>query len=944
MNIGKFIGGTRRTLSSFSYKHIGINPNDLPIMLKKCNSENLNDLIDSVNPNANNLPYNIPEISSQSEYDASSTLKHILSKNKQSKSFIGMGYYNTYTPYPIKRHVLENPLWYTAYTPYQSEISQGRLESQYNYQIVVKELTGLQLANSSLLDEASCASEVINMCHGFYKTKRKTFICSKTLHPQTLHVIETRCKILGVNLKILDLSDVSHITNKDINLQDVFGIMFQYPDTYGNISIPKETIDLAKENNILTSCATDLMALTKLICPGDLGIDISFGNSQRFGIPMWFGGPHPAFLSADQKLIRLMPGRIIGQSKDTLGDIGFRIALQTREQHIRREKATSNICTAQSLLTNVVSMFSMYHGKEGLLSISKNIHDNAINLANVINSEHLLSNNFFDTLCFETNNTPKIYEDLLNENILLRYIDDTHLGISLDETTTAKDIEIISDVYQKYEGHHNNNIMLNECFQRTSDFMPQSIFHKYTSETNISRYIHKLAAKDYTLEQGMIPLGSCTMKLNSVSQLEPLSWPEVCSSHPYMPKDFVEGYHELIDIVGKYLKDITGYNHVSFQSNSGAVGEYTGLLCIKKHFETLGEKRNICLIPNSAHGTNFASASIANMKIVKFDDNIMSNNFDDFVAKYKDNLACLMITYPNTNGVFQEDIKHICDTIHKYGGMVYMDGANMNAIVGINSPAHCGADVCHLNLHKTFCIPHGGGGPGMGPILCNDTLAPYLPINAIQQDENDKKYKDTIGAITSSNYSSAVLLAIPYMYISTMGSESLKYASQIAILNSNYLKFSLQDYYTIRDVNTKNYVGHEFIIDVSEFKKYGINENDIAKRLLDYSFHPPTMSWPRQGVLMFEPTESESKEELDRLIEAMISIRSEIDEIIDGTYQSDNNVLKNAPHHIKMIENWIHPYNQSKAFYPVENLKTYKFWPKTSRIDDLYGDKMVLKS
>ena len=961
----------RNSSYDFSKRHIGPSNNETRKMLKQINVENFDKLVYNSNPNI--TPHNVIHRKSYSEHESIKNLESIMSKNIPNKSFIGMGYHNSILPSPIKRHILMNPKWYTAYTPYQAEISQGRLESQFNYQTMIKELTGLDVSNASLLDEGSTISETINIFHNYYKKKRNIVICSSNLHPQIIDIIKTKCSVLDLELKFINFNDIDkeYTLNyiEDYN-ESIMGIIFSYPDTYGEIYIPYDIINLAQEKNILTCSNNDILSLVKIKSPGDLGIDISFGTSQRFGIPMWYGGPHPSFLAVNKKLLRLMPGRIIGESTDTMGQKAYRLGLQTREQHIRRDKATSNICTSQSLLANVAAFYSIYHGRNGLKEIYDNIHNLTaylhINLKNMGFS--IKNENYFDTLTINVDNS-RYYDNGKNNNILFRKINNDLISISLDETTLEEDCDKILDIFsdkfsrnisymynlsfiERNTMNKNNNQKLNKTnYLRQSNFMEQDKFNNYHSETELMRYIFKLVDKDYTLTDGMIPLGSCTMKLNASSQLEPLLWNSVTNFHPYSPKSFVNGYSELIEETGNMLKEITGFNNISFQSNSGAMGEYSGLLCIRQyHIEKSNEDkidneniRNICLIPDSAHGTNFSSAKLAGMKIVTFKDDEF-NNFEDLVKKYKDNLSCLIITYPNTSGLFQDNIKQICKIIHKYGGLVYMDGANMNAQVNLTSPAVCGADVCHLNIHKTFCIPHGGGGPGLGPILCNNKLKDYLPTNNIQispKDKNDKSF----GSITSSNWSSASLLTIPYMYISTMGSKNLQKATENAILNSNYLVQNLKDHFTIIDLNKNGFVGHEFIIDVSEFKHLNITENDIAKRLIDYSFHPPTMSWPRKGVLMFEPTESESLEELDRLINSMINIRNEIREIEEGIYDIDNNVLKNAPHSQKMISQWDslnYPYNMEKAFFPIENLYERKHWPSVSRVDDVGGDKKLM--
>ena len=924
----------------FLRRHIGnYNKEILLKMLNVCGVNSLDKLVEKTNI-YQNFDKNNTYISNISEINAHKRLKSMMDKNIKNTSFIGLGYYNNYTPSPIKRHILENAQWYTSYTPYQAEISQGRLESQYNFQTVIKELTGMPIANASLLDEASAAGEALNLSNAFYRGKRDALIVADDLHPQTLDVLETRSKILNLKMETLD---IENINNLDIDYDRLCNFIFQYPNTYGNIKIDLSLIKKFKENNVLTTGITDLLSLTKLITPGEIGLDITLGSSQRFGIPLWYGGPHPAFFAVSKKLLRYVPGRIIGKSIDSSGDDVYRIALQTREQHIRRQNATSNICTSQSLLTNVVGFYALHHGKKGITNISKKINRKTKYFFNSIGNLDIVNDNFYDTITFKINSS-KLQKEVDKHNILIRIIDEGTVSVSFDETIDNKKIDILVKCIKKIlkinkTQNDYKDFRVEEKYRRKTDFFNQDIFTKYHSETELLRYINSLALKDYTLCNGMIPLGSCTMKLNATYQLEPLTWDSVANMHPFSPKKYVEGYNNLILKTGDYLKKLTGFNNVSFQSNSGATGEYAGLLCIKKYHEKNKTKRDMCIIPNTAHGTNFASASISNMKIDTFDENYFDDmeKFENYVKNFKDNLACLMITYPGTNGVFQKNIDKIVEIVHDNGGLVYLDGANMNALVGLFNPADIGIDVCHLNLHKTFCIPHGGGGPGLGPILCNDKLSSFLPGNRIQGYGSI----DTCGYISSSNFSSASLLTIPYLYISCMGTLGLSKATKIAILNSNYLKNSLKDDYTIKDVNENGVVGHEFIIDVSEFKKLNINENDIAKRLMDYNFHPPTMSWPRSGVLMFEPTESETIEELDRLILAMKSIREEIREI-EKNKNFTNNLLKNAPHSFKTIDKWKYDYTIQEAFYPVKNLYNKKFNIPVSRVDDVYGDKLLM--
>jgi glycine dehydrogenase len=857
-----------------------------------------------------------------SEVEALKMLKNIMKKNKIVTSLIGKGYNNTIMPVPIRRHILENPKWYTPYTPYQAEISQGRLETLYYFQKMIQEITNLPISNASMLDQGSTSAEVISMSKAFHKNKRTNYYASETLHPYILDILETKCDVQGIDLKIGNLDNVSIDDN-------TIGVMFQYPDTNGDIKIPKDLIQDCNQNKSVVSCSTDLLALTKYVSPGELGVDITYGTAQRFGVPMYYGGPHAAFLACKSEFLRLMPGRIVGKSIDQTNNECFRLALQSREQHIRKEKSISNICTSQALLANISVLYGIYHGNDGLLKIGNQIYDLTKKLKNILDflNIQVVNDAYFDTLTIYNNYSYKIYQDLKRVGYLTHYDQNkpNYLTFSLDQTITEDDIDNIYKILKNYITEKNdldNKKVENKFLYRKTPYLQDDIFFKKWNETDFTRYVYNLSQKDYTLCEGMIPLGSCTMKLNAAFQLEPMSWEEVGNVHPFLPDEYIKGYKELIEKTGNDLKNITGFNHVSFQSNSGATGEYTALLCIRKYHDY---KRTICLIPKSAHGTNFASASMAGMKIVSFDDKIFDNikEFEKLVSKYKDDLAAMMITYPNTNGEFQKNINQINDIIHKYGGLVYLDGANMNALAGNILLSDIGADVCHLNLHKTFCIPHGGGGPGMGPILCNNKLGKYLPTNIYQH-----KSDDSIGTITASQWSSASLLTIPFLYFRNQGLEGIKNNTNQAIENANYLKEQLKDYYIVN----KNEVAHEFIIDLSEFKN--INEVDISKRLIDYSFHPPTMSWPKKGVIMIEPTESESKEELDRFIRAMIQIRKEI--------EINPEIIKNSPHPLSLIhEDWKFNYSMQNAFYPLPELKNRKFWPTTSRVNDIYGDKLM---
>ena len=862
------------------------------------------------------------------EHRALDILKQIMNGNKIKNSFIGKGYHNTITPSAIKRNILQNPKWYSPYTPYQAEISQGRLESLHNFQTLVKSLSSLPLTNASLLDEASSAAEVMTMCYSYHKTRRNQFFVSDTLHPQTLKVLETRAYALEMDLKIDNIDKFEFGS-------DTCGFMFQYPDTNGEISIPDEMIAESKENDIISTCSNDLLASCIFKSPGEAGVDIAFGSMQRFGVPMYYGGPHPAYLACTGKFLRHIPGRIIGESVDIKGNPCYRLGLQTREQHIKKERATSNICTSQALLANIASMYAVHHGRDGITEIAMDIYNKTLKFSNWCHQNNIdvLNSTFFDTITFRHPNADWIYDHLYNEDILV-FRENDKISITFDEASTIEDQHtIVNTIRMKLEDNPEPKRTYKRFdvkMLRKSQFLKEPIFDGM-EELELTRYIHHLADKDYSLVNGMIPLGSCTMKLNPSYTLEPLIWETVANIHPFSPKETNQGYTKLINDTSKFLKDLTGFTHCSFQSNSGAMGEYTGLLCIKKYHKSNDSNRNICLIPKSAHGTNFASAALTKMKIIAFDDEKF-NDFDKFVEKYKDELACLMITIPNTSGMYQNNIQEITDVIHKYGGLVYMDGANMNALVGKVQPANIGADVCHLNLHKTFCIPHGGGGPGMGPILCNDKLGKFLPTNIFQCEEN----MDSIGSVTASQWSSASLITIPYLYL-LKNNNDVKFNTELAIENSNYIKNKLREYYTIDEKDSE----HEFIVDLQEFKEYNITDVDIAKRLIDYSFHPPTMSWPKLNSIMIEPTESESREELDRFIEAMISIKSEIEEIKRGEYSLESNVLKNAPHIIDDTINWEYNYSIEKACYPMKNLKINKFWPSVKRVDDKYGDKKM---
>ena len=869
-----------KNLYNFSSRHIGNNMLETESLLKRVGVKNINQLMNEVIPT--NIIQKMPYFSPLSETKALSNLKIIMDKNIIKKNLIGLDFHDAILPPVIQRNIIENPSWYTAYTPYQSEISQGRLEALFNFQTLITELTGLEITNSSLLDSGSSSAEAFNMSYSIYNKSKKgnTFFVDKNMNPVILDILKTRAKLLDVNLIIDDVNN--------ININDeLFGFMFSYPNVLGDINQHKDLISLLKKNNTVVSCYTDIMSLLILKSPGEIGADIAFGSSQRFGLPLGFGGPHSSFFATKKKHIRLLPGKLIGKSVNKDNKEVYRMALQSREQHIKHDKATSNICTSQALLSIITSMYAIYHRKDGLVKISNDIHLKTCLLAKYLNENDIQIHNttFYDTLTFETKDNNNIITQLNDAgyNVLK---DTSYIRLSINEDIDIQDLTNIINIITK-KNINSDDLQsiyemksLNYDYLRDDNFLQQDIFNSIYTETDLMRYIKQLEKKDYSLTNGMIPLGSCTMKLNATSELMPLSWESVQKIHPYTSDINSKGYRQMIDELSEMLKKITGLDHISYQSNSGAMGEYSGLLCIQEYHKHLNQSnRNICLIPLSAHGTNFASAKLAGMEILKYSDDINLTDFEEMVHKNKDNLSCLMVTYPNTYGIFDKDIKDITKIIHDNGGLVYMDGANMNAQIGMTNPGFCGADVCHLNLHKTFCIPHGGGGPGMGPILVNDKLKDYLPSNLLQscETDNDKNY----GTITISQWSSASILNITYQYLKMMGSDGLSDATKMAILNSNYLKDSLKDYYNVYKTNEHGRIGHEFIITLDEFKHLNITDLDIAKRLIDYSFHSPTMSWPIPNSLMIEPTESESKKELDRFIDAMINIRTEIQEIED---------------------------------------------------------------
>jgi glycine dehydrogenase len=948
---------------SFVQRHIGPNAAQIEQMLKVLGFDSLDALIEQTVPPAIRLqqPLKLPQ--AQSEHAALAQLKAIASKNKVFRSFIGMGYYDCITPPVILRNILENPGWYTAYTPYQAEIAQGRLEALLNFQTTIIDLTGLEIANASLLDEGTAAAEAMSMSYGLCKTKANAFFVSNACHPQTIEVIKTRAYPLNIEVIVGDFATFDFAT-------PIFGVLLQYPATDGTIYDYREFIDRAHEAKALVTVAADLLSLALLTPPGEFGADIAVGSSQRFGVPMGYGGPHAAYFATKDAYKRQIPGRIVGVSKDAQGKPALRLALQTREQHIRRDKATSNICTAQVLLGVIASMYAVYHGAEGIKRIATRIHQLTVILAEGLQKlgYKINSEPFFDTLNVTDTHAKAIIKAAVARSINLRLIDEGAMGISLDETTTGQDLIDLLEIFAEAKGIESLPFTLSELakqanfelpdrFKRSSNYLTEPVFNSHRSETELLRYIHQLEAKDLSLNTSMIPLGSCTMKLNATAEMLPVTWQEFGKLHPFAPIEQAEGYQILFSQLETWLAEITGFAGISLQPNAGSQGEYAGLQVIRKYHETRGEAhRKICLIPESAHGTNPASAVMCGMKVVSIacdrDGNIDLDDLRAKAEKHSNELAALMVTYPSTHGVFEEEIKEICTIVRDRGGQVYMDGANMNAQVGLCRPADFGADVCHLNLHKTFCIPHGGGGPGMGPIGVKSHLVPFLPdvsveTRYISSEENNGKSKQSIGLISAAPWGSASILTISWMYIAMMGGDGLTEATKIAILNANYIADRLKDYYPVLFKGKAGLVAHECIVDLRPLKKLAaIEVEDVAKRLMDYGFHAPTVSWPVAGTVMIEPTESESLEELDRFCDAMIGIYKEVRAIADGKFDSENNPLKNAPHTAEVLicGEWNRPYSREEAAYPAPWTKQHKFWPVVGRIDNAYGDRNLVCS
>ena len=926
--------------NNFSKRHIGPRTEHIKDMLAELGFSSLDEFSKTVVPTdiLINSKTNLPD--ALSEKDALDKLNEFAQLNKNTKSFIGMGYYNIITPPVIQRNILENPGWYTQYTPYQAEISQGRLEALLNYQTMVSDLTELPISNASLLDEATAAAEAMIMFYNQTKDSSKSiFLVSKSCHPQTIDVLMTRSEPLNIELKIIDI-DSSSFNEK------VFGALLQYPDTNGFLNDCSAICETAHNNNAFICIATDLLSLALLKSPGEMGADAAIGNSQRFGVSMGYGGPHAAFFSTTTKFQRKIPGRLIGLSQDSHKNPALRMALQTREQHIRRDKATSNICTAQVLLAIIAGMYATYHGPNGLKSIAKEINRLTMLLASsLIKAGYKINyNSYFDTIQFKASDW---HEKAYSLSMNFRDYGNGMVGISLDESTTETDLVEILKVFDAslIKEKNTTNSIPNELI-RKSDFLQNPVFNKYHSETEMLRYIHSLETKDLSLNTSMIPLGSCTMKLNATSEMIPVTWPQFANIHPFIPSNQVTGYKKLIDELGSWLIKLTGFHSISLQPNSGAQGEYAGLMIIRAYHKAQKNlKRNVCLIPSSAHGTNPASAVMAGMKVVviKCDDdgNIDIDDLELKAQENEENLAAMMITYPSTHGVFEPTVKAICNIIHEKGGQVYMDGANLNALLELCKPGQFGVDVMHINLHKTFCIPHGGGGPGMGPIVCGQHLSEFLPGHIMTNSSQE----NSISAVSASPFGSSSILPISWSYIAMMGSDGLKKATQVAILNANYLANKLRKHYPILYRGTNGYLAHEFIIDIRPIKeKSNISEEDIAKRLMDYGFHAPTMSWPVPGTMMIEPTESESKIELDKFCQAMISIKNEINEIIAGDMDPNDNPLKNAPHTAQyaLSDNWNHSYSRLKACFPMPWQKDYKYWPPVGRVDNAYGDRNLV--
>ena len=932
----------------FIKRHIGTSKEEQSKMLNELGYESLDDLIKDTVPEKIHFKDELSIGEPNSEYEALRKLKIVSKKNQIYSNFIGMGYYGTYTPNVIVRNILENPGWYTSYTPYQPEVAQGRLEMLLNFQQMIIDFTGMDIANASLLDEGTAVAEAMSLSHRINKSDSNLIFISENCHPQTIDVVKTRAEPMGLKMIVGNDNEVLDKLKEDL----VCGII-QYPGTLGDIKDPSESISKIHKKKGKAILACDLLALAKLKTPRELGADIAVGSSQRFGIPMGYGGPHAAFFATKDEFKRSMPGRIIGVSVDRHGNKAYRLSLQTREQHIRRDKATSNICTAQALLAIVSAAYAIYHGPEGIRAISERVSQLAKNFSDKLKQSgyKLYSDSFFDTVTIITKDkTEQIYKNALDNKVNIRKVNSSMLSISFDEKKNVYRANQLLKIFNCTESIKENPTEslsnLPKSLLRSSKYLEHPIFNTYHSETEMVRYLKKLENKDISLNRSMIALGSCTMKLNAVAEMMPITWREFAEPHPFAPIEQMYGFRTLFSDLKNWLRSITGFSGVSLQPNAGAQGEYAGLMVIRKyHSERSESNRNVCLIPSSAHGTNPASAQMAGMKVVVVncdkDGNVDYEDLKNKAEKHSENLGALMVTYPSTHGVFEEKIIDICELIHKHRGQVYMDGANLNALVGISKPGNFGPDVCHINLHKTFSIPHGGGGPGMGPIACKKHLEIYLPSHSVIKDCGPA---NGIGAVSAAPWGSSSILPISWMYIKMMGSDGLKLATQNAILNANYVAKKLKNHFPILYAGKNGNVAHECIIDIRNIKsETGVTEEDIAKRLVDFGFHAPTMSWPVPGTMMIEPTESESLSELNRFCDTLIKIKSEIDKIMSGEFDEIDNPIKNAPHtNLELTSNnWNHKYSREEAAYPEKFLKANKFWPPVARVDNVYGDKNI---
>ena len=933
--------------AEFIARHVGPSADDQQKMLEIVGCETLQDLTRQVVPKAIAMTAALDIVDGCSEAQAIAELRVMAKQNKVLRSFIGQGYYNTFTPNVVQRNILENPAWYTAYTPYQPEISQGRLEALINFQTMVTDLTGMEMANASMLDEGTAAAEAMALCQRMSKSKSMRFVVDRDCLPQTIEIIKTRAEPMGIDVVVVDPAALTAD-------EQMFGLLLQYPGASGEIHNYRDIVKQAQQQGALVVMAADILSLVLLESPGSLGADVAIGSTQRFGVPLGFGGPHAGYMATREAFKRNLPGRLVGLSQDANGEPAYRLALQTREQHIRREKATSNICTAQVLLAVIASMYAVYHGPDGLRRIAQRVHLMTSVLAKGLhlNNIELVNTHWFDTLTIKTGaRTADIHAAAEGRGINLRVIDASTVGVSLDETTTRNDIACLWDILI---GNHNLSIeqlseevgaALPTDLVRSDSFLTHPTFNRYHSETEMLRYLRKLSDKDIALDRAMIPLGSCTMKLNATAEMLPITWPEFSNMHPFAPASQTLGYRAMIDDLEAMLCAATGYDAMSLQPNAGSQGEYAGLLAIRGYHESRGDShRNVCLIPSSAHGTNPASAQMCGMQVVVVKCDDQGNvDVDDLQAKataHSANLSAIMVTYPSTHGVFEESITEICDIVHEHGGQVYIDGANLNAMVGVCQPGKFGGDVSHLNLHKTFCIPHGGGGPGVGPIGVGAHLAPFMP----KEFEGGERRG---GQVSAAPYGSASILPITWMYIRMMGRVGLKQATEVAILNANYVATRLQDHYEILYTGAHGRIAHECILDVRGIKDdIGISVDDIAKRLIDYGFHAPTMSFPVAGTLMIEPTESESKAELDRFCDAMIAIKQEINQVASGQFSLDDNPLVHAPHTAAVVtaDNWTRGYSRSQAAYPVTSVRANKYWPPVGRLDNVYGDRNLICS